>query len=397
MSAKDTPPLVAHVIHRLAIGGLENGLVNLINTMPPDRFRHAIVCLTDFTDFRQRIRRPDVEVFALRKRPGLDLSVHRRFWSLLRKLRPTIVHTRNLGTLEFQWIAAAAGVRARVHGEHGWDTVDLHGKNPRYIRLRRLTRAVVSRYIALSRDIQHWLIDTVRVRPEHITQIYNGVDTDRFHPAADGAGEGGLPAREGILPAGFAGPRDVVFGTVGRLEQVKNTLHLIEAFIALAERAPALKPRLRLAVVGDGSLRGPILERLGTCGLGSQVWLPGARDDIPEVLRALDVFVLPSLNEGISNTILEAMASGLPVVATRVGGNPELVEAGKSGFLPAGNDAGALAEALLRYAESTELRVLHGRRGRARVESHFSLAAMACAYLRTYDETLAGGALQVGR
>lgn len=390
MSTKDAPPLVAHVIHRLAIGGLENGLVNLINTMPPDRFRHAIVCLTDFTDFRQRIRRPDVEVFALGKQPGLDLSVHRRFWSLLRKLRPSIVHTRNLGTLEFQWVAAAAGVHARIHGEHGWDTVDLHGKNPRYIRLRRFTRAVVSHYIALSRDIQRWLIDTVRARPEHITQIYNGVDTDRFHPAADGA-------REGVLPAGFAGPRDVVFGTVGRLEPVKNTLHLIEAFIALADRAPALKPRLRLAVVGDGSLRGPILERLAASGLQSQVWLPGARDDIPQVLRALDVFVLPSLNEGISNTILEAMASGLPVVATRVGGNPELVEADKSGFLPAGNDVGELAEALLRYAESTELRVLHGRRGRARVESHFSLAAMASAYLRTYDETLAGGALQVGR
>jgi sugar transferase (PEP-CTERM/EpsH1 system associated) len=364
--------------------------VNLINTMPPDRFRHAIVCLTDFTDFRQRIRRPDVEVFALGKQPGLDLSVHRRFWSLLRKLRPSIVHTRNLGTLEFQWVAAAAGVHARIHGEHGWDTVDLHGKNPRYIRLRRFTRAVVSHYIALSRDIQRWLIDTVRARPEHITQIYNGVDTDRFHPAADGA-------REGVLPAGFAGPRDVVFGTVGRLEPVKNTLHLIEAFIALADRAPALKPRLRLAVVGDGSLRGPILERLAASGLQSQVWLPGARDDIPQVLRALDVFVLPSLNEGISNTILEAMASGLPVVATRVGGNPELVEADKSGFLPAGNDVGELAEALLRYADSTELRVLHGRRGRARVESHFSLAAMASAYLRTYDETLAGGALQVGR
>lgn len=390
MSTKDAPPLVAHVIHRLAIGGLENGLVNLINTMPPDRFRHAIVCLTDFTDFRQRIRRPDVEVFALGKQPGLDLSVHWRFWSLLRKLRPSIVHTRNLGTLEFQWVAAAAGVHARIHGEHGWDTVDLHGKNPRYIRLRRFTRAVVSHYIALSRDIQRWLIDTVRARPEHITQIYNGVDTDRFHPAADGA-------REGVLPAGFAGPRDVVFGTVGRLEPVKNTLHLIEAFIALADRAPALKPRLRLAVVGDGSLRGPILERLAASGLQSQVWLPGARDDIPQVLRALDVFVLPSLNEGISNTILEAMASGLPVVATRVGGNPELVEADKSGFLPAGNDVGELAEALLRYAESTELRVLHGRRGRARVESHFSLAAMASAYLRTYDETLAGGALQVGR
>jgi glycosyltransferase involved in cell wall biosynthesis len=102
------------------------------------------------------------------------------------------------------------------------------------------------------------------------------------------------------------------------------------------------------------------------------------------------VFVLPSLNEGISNTILEAMASGLPVVATRVGGNPELVEAGRTGFLPIASSVAGLAEALGHYAQSAELRVLHGRAGRVRVESHFSLAAMTGAYLRAYEEILAG-------
>ena len=102
MSAKRSPPLVAHVIHRLAIGGLENGLVNLINTMPADRFRYAIVCLTDFTDFRSRIRRPDVEVVALGKQPGVDLGIHWRFRAAMRSLRPAIVHTRNLAALEFQ-------------------------------------------------------------------------------------------------------------------------------------------------------------------------------------------------------------------------------------------------------------------------------------------------------
>ena len=376
------PPLVAHVIHRLAIGGLENGLVNLIDSMPRDRFRHAIVCLTDFTEFRERIRRDDVEVFALGKRPGTDFSVHGRFWKLLRALRPSIVHTRNLAALEFQWVAAAAGVPARVHGEHGWDTVDLHGRNPRYNRLRRLTRAVVGRYIALSRDIERWLVDIVHARPERISQIYNGVDTDRFHPATGGV-------REPVGPADFAGAAEVVFGTVGRLEPVKNSLHLIEAFITLAQANPGLRARLRLVVVGDGSLRPKVLERLEQAGLRGQAWVPGARDDIPRILRTLDVFVLPSLNEGVSNTILEAMASGLPVIATRVGGNPELVAPNASGFLPEGENVGELAEAMRRYAECAELRSLHGRAGRARVESHFSLAAMTSAYMRTYDEILA--------
>jgi sugar transferase (PEP-CTERM/EpsH1 system associated) len=379
-------PLVAHVIHRLAIGGLENGLVNLINCIPRERFRHAIVCLSDFTEFRARIRSADVEVFGLGKRPGIDLRVHGRLWKLLRALRPSIVHTRNLAALEFQWIAAAAGVSARVHGEHGWDTVDLHGKNPRYNVLRRATRAVVGRYIALSRDIERWLIDVVRARPERVRQIYNGVDIDRFHPAQNGV-------REPMEQPGFAGQAEVVFGTVGRLEPVKNPLHLIEAFIALAQTSPGLRPRLRLAVVGDGSLRSRALQRLEQAGLARQAWLPGSRDDIPRVLRSLDVFVLPSLNEGISNTILEAMATGLPVVATRVGGNPELVEANLTGFLTEGQNVAELAEAMRRYAERPELRNLHGGAGRARVESHFSLAAMAAAYMQTYDEVLAARAV----
>ena len=122
-------PLIVHIIFRLDVGGMENGLVNLINGMPANRYRHAIVCLKDYTDFRSRLQRADVALYALNKKDGKDLLLYYRVWRLLRTLRPDIVHTRNLGTIDMLFPAALAGVRSRVHGEHGWDMVDLHGEN----------------------------------------------------------------------------------------------------------------------------------------------------------------------------------------------------------------------------------------------------------------------------
>lgn len=373
-------PLIAHVIHRLAIGGLENGLVNLVNNPSSGRYRHAIICLTDFTAFRTRIHRRDVDVRGLHKAEGFDVRVYREFWRVIRELKPAIVHTRNLSALEFQWVAAMAGVQGRIHGEHGWDTADLTGRNLRYVMLRKFCRAVVGRYIALSRDIESWLIETIGVAPERIAQIYNGVDARRFSPATTTASGRCAP---------FSAD-DIVFGTVGRLESVKNPLLLADAFVMLVNSAPQLRSKLRLAIVGDGSLRGALEERLEQAGLRGQAWIPGAMDDIPSALRAFDVFVLPSLNEGISNTILEAMASGLPVLATRVGGNPELVREGVTGGLVSPGDASALAAAMLQYARSEELRKSHGGAGRERVLAEFSLESMTAAYLNTYDAVLAG-------
>ena len=145
------PPLVVHVIHRLDFGGLENGLVNLVNCMPADRFRHAIVCLAGFEpDFRDRIQRSDVEVISLGKRPGKDLAPYARMWRVLRRLAPSVVHTRNLGTVDMQWIAAAAGVPHRVHGEHGWEASDPCGRNPKALRIRRACRPVIHLYVPMS-------------------------------------------------------------------------------------------------------------------------------------------------------------------------------------------------------------------------------------------------------
>ncbi|MFP4244376.1 MAG: TIGR03088 family PEP-CTERM/XrtA system glycosyltransferase [Ectothiorhodospira sp.] len=380
---RDGPPLVAHVIHRLDVGGMENGLVNLINHMPPDRYRHAILCMTGYTDFARRLEREDVSLHALHKREGKDPAVHLRLWRLLRRLRPAIVHTRNLATLEAQATAALAGVRRRVHGEHGWNVGDLDGSGEGPRRMRRLFRPLVGQYIALSRHQMDYLAGPIGVPAARLNHICNGVDTGRFHPPQ------GRAAARAVLPPGFAPPGTPVLGTVMRLQAVKAPEVLLEAFLRLGRQAPAGREP-RLVMVGDGPLLQDLRARLEAAGAGHRAWLPGARDDIPEVLRALDVLVLPSLAEGICNTVLEAMATGLPVIATRVGGNPDLIHDGHTGLLVPPGDPDALVTALERCLGDPEGPRALGAAARAHAERELSLEAMVQGYLAVYDRLMAG-------
>lgn len=332
--------LVAHLIYALRTGGLENILVTLINELPAERFRHVVFCLTTFDEEyrRTQIRRPDCEVIALNKRPGTDLGMLWRLTQHLRRLKPDVFHSHNLGPMEGQWAAALAGVPRRVHTEHGRDTYDLDGTNWTYNLFRRATRPLIHQYTAVSKDLAKWLVETVGVRPERVKQIYTGIDTERFCP-------GGPKLREiEGAPAGFfADPGAFVIGTVGRLAEVKDQGTLIEAFALLR---PQENPRpLRLVIVGEGPMRGKLEGLIAKYQLGAWVWLAGNRTDIPQLLRQMDLYVLPSTVEGISISILEAMATGLPVVATAVGGNPEIVTRETGVLVPVG-DAGRLAEAI---------------------------------------------------
>lgn len=381
MSTADPRPLVAHVMYRFDVGGLENGVVNLINHMPADAYRHAVIALTAITDFKKRIRRDDVRFIALDKPPGHLIGLYPRLFRLFRELQPAIVHSRNLTALEVQPVAWAAGVRARVQSEHGRDIGDLDGSNVRHKWMRRAYDPFVSRYIALSKDLEDWLVRGIGLPARKIEQIYNGVDSGRFHPAAEPTVVPGCPFRR---------PEHWLVGTVGRMQPVKDQTLLARAFIRALEMQPALRSRLRLVMVGDGPLRPQVAEILAAGGAADLAWLAGERDDVPELLRSLDCFVLPSLAEGISNTILEAMASGLPVIATRVGGNVELVQEAHTGLLVPAADAEAMARALVGYAMDGDSARQAGRAGRAEVERRFSLEAMVGAYRGLYDRLLFG-------
>lgn len=379
---KGRAPLVVHVIYRLDVGGLENGLVNLINRIPAERFRHAIISLTDYSDFRKRLRRSDVAVFVLKKPPGNSPVTQLKLWWLLRKLRPDIVHTRNLAALEGMVPAAVARVPVRIHGEHGREEGDLDGTNLWRQRLRRLFKPFVHQYIALSKDLEHYLVESIRVPAAKVVQLYNGVDTELFHPANG--------AREPLPRPDFASPEMFVIGTVGRMQAVKGQLTLARAFLLLLRMVPEAERRLRLVMVGNGPIYEEVADVLERAGASNLAWLAGERDDVPRIMRGLDLFVLPSLAEGISNTILEAMASGLPIVATRVGGTPELVEEGVTARMVPPDDPQALAIAIRDYVMDPTMARRHGGAARRVVQQRFGLDMMVKGYVDLYDRMLAG-------
>jgi sugar transferase (PEP-CTERM/EpsH1 system associated) len=333
------------------------------------------------------LRRADVPVFALHKPAGNSPVMHFKLWRLLRQLRPDIVHSRNLGALEATVPAMLAGVPVRIHGEHGREVDDLDGRNARQQMMRRLFKPFVSHYTAVSQDLESYLHQKIGVARSRIAQIYNGVDAERFHPAAE--------RREDVPCEGFAGADKFVIGTVGRMQEVKDQLTLARAFVRLVHDVPAAKRRLRLVMIGEGPLREKVRRLLAEAGVGDLAWLPGERDDVPRMMRCFDLFVLPSLAEGISNTILEAMASGLPVLATDVGGNPELVAPGVTGSLVPRNDAASMARAMRTYVESAELCRSQGANARRTIERRFGMEAMAGAYMAVYDNMLAHGASRV--
>jgi len=375
-------PLIVHVIHELGLGGLENGLVNLINRMPPTRYRHAIVCMTRSTDFSRRLRRDDVDVYAMQRDQAPLSRTLINLYGLLRRLRPAIVHSRNRSGLDALLPSLCAGVRVRVHGEHGRDVDDLDGSNRRYRLLRQLFRPLVSQYTAVSKDLENYLVERIGVPAHRVCQIYNGVDTDLFRPRA-------ASAHAVSLLAGQEFHGHFVVGTVGRLQPVKDQVTLIRAFGLAKREAPERMVRARLVIVGEGPSRQIIEAAILEAGLGDSVYLSGARDDVPDVLRSFDVFVLPSLAEGISNTLLEAMATGLPVLTTRVGGNPELVVDGETGWLVGARDSRALAAHLIGYASDAQVRRRHGEAARRRALASFSLQSMVERYTQLYDMLLA--------
>jgi len=375
------PPLVAHIIYALGTGGLENGLVNIINRTPPQRYRHVIICLTTAHEFSRRITAPNVQIVELHKKDGNDLRMYWRLWKCLRQLRPAIIHSRNLAALDAQVLGMFLPGVKQVHGEHGRDIYDLDGSNWKYRSLRKFMRLFIDRYIAVSQDLEQWLLDSIGTRPERLSQIYNGVDQSSFKPLS---GDRADILPPGFLPSAFA----IVLGTVGRLVEVKDQAMILKAVDVLLRDEPALGAKLRVVLVGDGPLREQLLQLAGELNLKDIVWMAGDRDDVPELLQAMDIFLLPSLAEGISNTVLEAMSTGLPVVATDTGGTPELIEHGVNGYLVPVGDFEALALSIRSMTDSPDVLARMGEQALASIHERFDWDRTVEQYLKAYDDLL---------
>lgn len=363
---------IVHVVYSFAIGGLENVIVQLINRLPASRYEHIVLSLTTISDFKKRITRPDVQFIALNKPPGHAVPLYPKLFSLFRKLRPDVVHTCNLAALEVTPLAWLAGVPLRVHAEHGWDAHDRNGQNPRYQRLRKFYKPFVSHYVAVSQDLDDYLANAIGVAPGKHTFIANGVDTDEFAPSTQG--------HLAVSDCPFDPSTHWLFGTVGRLQTVKNQPLLAHAFAQLIHDHPEAAVNMRLVIVGEGPLRAEIDAILRQAGIEHLAWLAGARSDIPALLKQLRCFVLPSQAEGTSCTLQEAMATGLPVVATAVGGTPELVTDGATGYLVPSEDVSAMAQALWRCYSTPEIMASFGDVARTTAIARFGVGRMIHQY-----------------
>ncbi len=371
VSATRRRALIAHVIPTLRIAGLENVVARLT-----DRLRAHLdhVVITPAGDGPVRARfREGVPVIAMAEQHRPDRWNAARMARLFRSLRPDIVHSRNWSCVDAIIGARLAGVPVVIHSEHGREATDPEGRD----RVRRLGRwllsPMVDQFVTVSRDLARWLVEDIGLPRRKVLPICNGVDTHRFCP-------GGRQVARATLGIG---PERIVIGTVGRLDPVKDQAGLLRAFSLIAD-----DPRALLLIAGDGPCRAELETTVSALDLDGRVRLLGERDDVPRVLAAMDVFVLCSIGEGISNTILEAMATGLPVVATRVGGNPELVVDGNTGFLVVPRSPGALAAPLRRYLENPGLVAHHGRSARDLAEAEFSLERMVGAYEKLYERLL---------
>ena len=367
---------VLHILYSFDIGVLEKGITMLVNNASR-KFEHSILCMSASGDSKYLLNK-NIPIIEMHKPPGNSINSIIRLAKKIKELNPDVIHTRNWSGVDGIIAARMAGCKVVVHGEHGWGMDDPQGAHPKRRFARRWLSLGVMEFTAVSQQIKTWLEEDVRVfRP--VTQIYNGVD---IQPLQGDQKADGLRRELGLADS------TLLIGTVGRLDPIKDQAGLIRSFLDVHQQLP----NCHLVLVGDGPER-VNLEKLCVDG----VHLLGMRSDVSSILQQLDVFVLPSLNEGISNTILEAMASGLPIVATTVGGTPELIEHESNGLLVEPGNYVGLAESMRRYLKSAELRNSHGSRNLEVINRKFSIKAMVAGYENVWERVSVQSAKPISR
>lgn len=368
-----------HVVHLLLsfdTGGLQNGVVNLINHSDPERLRHSVLSLTPALGMRERITRDDVLVEAVslggtwERRVGAWRAIARR----LRELAPDVLHSRNRGTqIDGALAGLAAKVPRRVHGYHGRDLSNAEGETLRRRVLGRMAGRAHHRVITLTETMRDEYRRDYGTSPDKMRVVPNGIDLGRL---------------DGFAPdASLRSPFTVC--TVGRLDAVKNLPLLMRAFAAMTTRGS----EDRLVIAGGGPMRAELEALKGELGAaGEAIEFLGERKDAPSVMKASDVYVQPSFYEGMSNTIVEAMALSLPVIATEVGGNPDVTGRDGAARLVPSDDLPAMTAALDALRSDETERGALALRGRERVRDRFTLERMVEGYTRVYEEI--GGTAQ---
>ncbi|MZI95547.1 glycosyltransferase [Vibrio sp. CAIM 722] len=365
---------VCHLVYSFDVGGLERIIVNCINNLKSDNFSHIIISLTTIGDFYSEIHSP-VESFALNKKAGNDISLYFRLYKLLKKSHPDVMHTYNLGTIEYQWVAWLAGVPLRVHAEHGRDSYDPDGTVKKYRWLRRITSSVIHHMVTVSADLKQWLINDVHIPSRKVSLIINGVDTEFYHNALTNGHT--LDFCQGKC----------VFGHVARLHHIKNQHFLIQAFADACKQHNDFYNECVLVIVGDGPDRSRLENFvLQQPLLNERVFFVGSQTQVINYYQNFDVFLMSSLAEGVPMTLIESMSMSIPHLVTRVGGIKEVIIDNETGLSVESDDLQGFVDNMYRLFWEPTLRSDMGSKARKRIEAHFSQHSMIEAYEKIYQE-----------
>ncbi len=368
-----SPLRVLHVVSCLGIGGTEHGVLKVIKGLGHAEFEHQICAMRGVDeDFVRQMKIPAEVSSVASAKPGFQFPLF-RLMRIMKAFRPHIVHTRNFGAIEAIAAARFACVPVAIHSEHGYELEILNGLPLRRRLVCGALYAIADQVCTVTRDLRDYHSKQSWSSPKRFRVIYNGVNTEQFSPQ---------PELRRVLKSEFGLPMDrTIIGSVGRLVPIKDLKTLLKA----AEVLIRLGREVHVLLVGAGpELPGLQAYALASRELAGRVQFLGASDRVSDLLRSMDIFVLPSISEGMSNTILEAMASGLPVVISRAGGNPELVEGGRVGCLFNVRDVDALAGHLSKLVGNAALRREYGLAARRRVEEQFSLPVMIKNYRDLY-------------
>jgi glycosyltransferase involved in cell wall biosynthesis/predicted ATP-grasp superfamily ATP-dependent carboligase len=360
---------VLHLIECSGPGGAETILMNLVARLDQKKYR-SVICLLEDGWLNARLRERGFDTVIIPQRQGLHPSWIYKCIELIRQRQISLLHAHEFTMNTYGSIVSkltGVPIITTLHGKmYYWE------KWRRRLACRFAARQ--SKMVAVSEDTKNFLITRVGVKKEHLTTIRNGIDINTyFHKQA------AEKARNGAND----GKRGPVIGTVGNLYPVKGQTYLLKALPMVIKSFPDVT----CFIAGEGELLDQLKAEAAELGIEEKVKFLGFRDDIPELLQELDVFVLPSLSEGLPLSALEAMAAGKPVVATDVGGTHEAVIDDHTGFLVPAADPKALSEKILCLLRNPELAKRFGEAGKKRVKQFFSQETMIKRYEELYDET----------
>jgi sugar transferase (PEP-CTERM/EpsH1 system associated) len=367
---------VLHVINSLVpLGGAERGVLKVMEGMDAKLFEQRLCTIRGFDPNMAESPALHGKLFMAGEENSAFQFLLFRLMRIIREYKPDIVHSRNWGAIEAAPAGRFAGVPVVIHSEHGYELDMLSGLPIHRRIIRRAVYSMCDAVFTVSRDLQNYHGQQVWMSPERIRVIPNGVNICVFAPHET--------VRRRARERFCFSPDTIVLGSVGRMVPIKGH----ETFLQAAEHLLESKIDVRLLLVGGG----PELERhrsyaQASPSLKNRVTFVGPAEDVSELYQAMDIFVLPSISEGLSNTLLEAMASGLPCVVTDVGGNPEVVVNGRGGFLFTPEDAAGLAQRLQDLIAQDDLRAEFAVAARRHAVTHFSLDRMLDDYANLYVE-----------